>query len=180
MKKPFVLLPFLYIGIFVIFTAIFIALFQTSLFSSQHVLFYRGLVLLVVTLLVTAVVILVAGRTFVERYSQSLIAALVISLSLNLTFFVVFPVTFERSVTMYLLYSLDNGRDGVCGGLTKEVLQDKLINEYVVSRDAVAKRMDEQTIIHMVEAKNDCYKVTNQAKEFLHLSQIIKSMYNIK
>jgi hypothetical protein len=109
-----------------------------------------------------------------------MIAALVLAASMHLNVFVVFPVTFERSISMYLLTTLEKNRTTACGGLTKEQMKEGLINTFVVEKDALQKRIIEQSIINMIEGKNDCYMVTDQAVRFLHFSTFIKALYNIK
>ena len=109
-----------------------------------------------------------------------MIAALIIAFSIHLSLFVIFPVTFERSVTMYLLNTLKNNQQNICQGLTKEQMKNKLINEYVVGKDAISKRINEQTIINMINKKSSCYQLTGRGTSFLKLSETLKKIYNIK
>ena len=81
---------------------------------------------------------------------------------------------------MYLLTTLEKSITTSCGGLTKEQMKEGLINTFVVEKDALQKRIIEQSIINMIEKNEDCYTVTDQAKRFLQFSQTIKAIYNIK
>lgn len=182
MKRIQNILPHIgiYISIFVLFTIIYIGLFYSSVFGFQHVLFYRGLLYLVLTSLGIFAVILFVSIRLNYRYFESMIAALVLALSIHLNFFVVFPVTLERSISMYLLTTLEKNKITACGGLTKEQMKEGLINTFVIEKDALQKRIIEQSIINMIEKNEDCYTVTDQAKRFVQFSTFIKALYNIK
>ena len=182
MKRLKEIFPYIcaYFVVFVLFKIIYIGLFYTSIFSHQQVLFYRGLLYLVLTSLSVFAGILLVSIRLKYRYFESMIAALVLALSIHLNFFVVFPVTFERSISMYLLTTLEQNRTTACGGMTKEQMKEGLINTFIVEKDSLQKRITEQSIINMIERENDCYKVTDQAMRFLQFSQTIKAIYNIK
>jgi len=109
-----------------------------------------------------------------------MVAALIIAFSVHLSLFVIFPVTFERSVTMYLLNVLKSNQQNVCQGLTKNQMRDKLITEYVIGKDAVNKRINEQIIIDIINKKDNCYQLTTRGTNFLKLSETLKKIYNIK
>lgn len=179
MKKMIVSVIALYVGVFIIFSCVFLLLFHTALFASQHVLVYRGVGLLGVTAFIISLLAVCFGRPL-AMYWQTIVAAIIISIAMHMSMFVVFPVTFERSVTMFTLESLQSAKTNVCGGLSKKSMEEKLIQDYVIGRDAMAKRIEEQSIIHMIEKNNDCYTVTDQATRFLQFSHIVKSIYNIK
>ena len=182
MKRLKEIFPYIctYFIVFILFTVTYLGLFYTSIFSYQQVLFYRGLLYLVLTSLGVFAMILLVSIRLKYRYFESMFAALVLALSIHLNFFVVFPVTFERSISMYLLTTLEKNRITSCGGLTKEQMKEGLINTFVVEKDALQKRIIEQSIINMIGKNEDCYMVTDQAKRFLRFSQIIKTLYNIK
>jgi len=170
----------IYIGIFVLFTVVFFGLFNSSVFRFQHVFFYRGLLLLLLTCLVTSLDVFLILWWLKYRYFESMISALMLAASIHLSFFVVFPVTFERSISMYLLNTLQNNKTTSCGGLTREQMNEDFINTYVVLNAALQKRITEQSIINMIEEKNNCYAVTSQAVNLLKFFKVIRILYNIK
>ena len=110
---------------------------------------------------------------FYKKNFESIIAAIIVSTAINLSIFVVFPVTFERSVTIYLLNTLAQNQ------LTKSQLQNKLINEYVIKNKTVDKRVIEQEIIHMISDDQNYLHLTKQGINFLKFSEIIKKIYGI-
>ena len=170
----------LYIGIFILFSGIFFLLLHTPLFLSQHVLFYRGMFLLVCTWILMCIILIGCSRKKWRIYTQSFIAALMIATSIHITLFVLLPVTFDRSVTMFLLESLEHEKRNVCGGLTKSDMEQHVIDGYVMQNDAVAKRIDEQMTIDMIQKKNECYGVTPTATVFLQFSSFVKHLYGVK
>lgn len=167
-----------YLGVFVIFTAVYILFFQTNIFSFQKVLFYKGLLLLALTSALCFIGIILYAK-LVKGNFESLFAALVISFALNLTFFVVFPVTFERSVTMFILSSIDKGNmNNSCRGLTKGQIETELINKYILENRAVDKRINEQEIIKTLESKSQCVQLTKEGSNFLKFSAFISKTYH--
>ncbi len=179
MKKTLPII-IIYFVIFSVFSLIYLPLFHTSLFGGQKVIFYRGTMLLGTSFVLTLFLIAVIHSAFIKKHLESMIAALLVAFSIHLSLFVVFPVTFERSVTMYLLNTLKDNQQNTCQGLTKEQMKGKLINEYVVGKDAVNKRINEQTIIDMINKKDNCFQLTTRGTNFLELSEILKKVYNIR
>jgi len=162
-----------------IFTGFYLTLFNTNIFSSQSVLFYRGLWLLAtVTLIFISAVLFFYKK--IGASLETLIAAILVSVSINLSFFVVFPVTFERSVTMFLLNTLKTSTDNSCHGLTKSQLEKKLIEDYIIKKKAVDKRINEQSVIDFIKDKNQCIELTPKAIKFLEFSKIVGKYFKIK
>lgn len=173
----------IYLIIFISFTSFYLLSFHTSLFSSSSVFFYRGIWLLIIISFVFLLLVLFFNKKF-KLNLETLIAAILISISINLSFFVIFPVTFERSVTMFLLNTLKNNTNNSCHGLIKSELQKMLINDYIVNKKAVDKRINEQIIIDFIkeknQEKNQCYYLTPKAFNFLTFSELINKIYGIE
>jgi hypothetical protein len=105
---------------------------------------------------------------------ESLIAAVMISAAIHLSLFIVFPVTFDRSVTMFLLNALKNNQ------LSKKQLEQRLINDYIIKNKALDKRLNEQKIIDYIHEENNNISLTQKSIGFLDLSELIKRIYNVK
>lgn len=170
---------FVYLTIFILFTAIYLFSFHTPIFSFQKVLFYRGVLLLFSTFFLFGLTIYLVNRIY-KINIETLIAAIIISFSINLSLFVVLPVTFERSVTMYLLNTLKANSSNSCHGLTKIELEKKLIDDYVIRNKAIDKRINEQKIISFLKEQNDCLQLNLNALNFLKYSKIIGKIYGLK
>ena len=173
MKKIFLI----YLSVAVFFSIFYFLSFRLPLFTSQKVLFYRGVMLLALTSLIT----LIGISLYIYRYrkhAESLMAALIICFAIHLSFFVVFPVTFERSVTMFILSALHDGSGSMCNGLTKSEIQSELIDAYIMKRDAVEKRIKEQSAINMVNRKSECVTLTQKGINFLKFAGYVGKLYN--
>lgn len=168
-----------YVFIFLIFTAFLFVFFNSPIYSSQPVLFYRGLIFLFTTSIITLIVSLFFNKFIFSIGRETLIAAIIISFSLHLSFFIVFPVTFDRSVTMYLLSALkEKPSSHLCQGLSEKDLENYLINEYIVKKKAVERRLTEQAIINNVKEENNCVELTPRGVSFLKLSKLIMKIYS--
>jgi len=165
-----------YFLVFLLFTVVFLLLFRSPLFKGQTVLFYRGSFLLAVTFLLFAITPGVIRGVVKVKY-DTFFAALVMSASIHLAIFVVFPVTFDRSITMYLLNRLATSQFSTCQGLSPQQMEQLFIREYVKRDQAIARRLKEQSIIKMLEKKDSCVSLTPRGHNFLKLSEFIKQLY---
>jgi len=179
--KKFKKISLIYLTVFVSFSLFFLLLFHGPLFNNETVFFYRGLLLLTLTIFVFLPLILLTHLKLPKVDIESLIAAIVVSVAIHLSLFVVFPVTFERSITMYFLSSLQKSQpSSMCSGLTKNQVEDLLINDYIIRKKAVDKRIQEQGEINFVNVKNNCIQITPRAVDFVNFSEFVKKLYNIK
>lgn len=169
-----------YVGIFIIFTTTFLLLFQISFISIQKIFFYKGLFFLSVTSLLCLIgIIFYAEKS--RKNIESLFAALMISIAINLSIFIMFPVTFERSVTIFMLSTLEHpAPHNSCQGLTKKQMEAALINTYIVRNNAVSKRVAEQEVIKNVETKSQCLALTKSGRRFLDFSRFLSRLYNLQ
>ena len=152
---------------------------RTPLFASQKVLFYRGNMLLASTFLLLLIISLIFSKKIKISY-ESLFAALVMSASIHLALFVVFPVTFDRSVTMYLLNRLNSSHSPSCQGLAPKQMENLLIDEYVKKDQAISRRIKEQSIINTIQSNNQCVSLTDRGQKFLTFSELIKQLYALE
>jgi uncharacterized protein YacL len=170
-----------FLSIFIVFSFLYLFSFSTNLFSTQKILFYRGIYLLVVVFFINLILLFFLNKKFFQIPFELIFSFLVLSLSFHLVFFVLFPVTFDRSVTMYLLNQLEKNKSSVCQqGLTKEDLEKSLIEEYVKKDDAVGRRIFEQKETGFLEEKNQCLSVNKKGEQFLRFAQLVKKIYRIK
>lgn len=167
-----------YLLIFILYSCIFFLLLISSVFPNQQVLFYRGLTLFAISTLVTFLILFFLRKKLKNLTLETIINSIIFSLSIHLCFFVIFPVTFDRSVTMYLLNTINKNTENTC--IQKDNIQQKLINEYIIEQKAVSRRINEQSIIDFINIDNDCIQLTAKSKKFLNFSSIIKKLYQIK
>lgn len=169
-----------YVSILAVFTFLYILSFHTPLFSTQKVLFYRGLMLLATTTFITMIIVIIVKKKL-RINEETLITAILVSIALNLSFFVLFPVSIERSITVYILNTLKTG-SGVsrCQGYNRTDLEQKIINEYLIKNQALQKRIAEQSAISFIHENNSCISLSQKGQNFLSLSEIVRSWYGIK
>jgi len=158
-------------SLFLIFSLLFFLLLRLPI-SQIRVLFYRGIILLALTAVLSWPIFCFLNRKFFHLFRETITAFLILSFSLHLSFFVIFPVTFERSVTIYLLEKIACHQ---C--LAKETLNQFLINEYVLENRAVDKRIGEQEIIGFLQETDNCVKMLPRGKLFLKIVKITKKLY---
>lgn len=172
----------LYILVFIFFSGLYLCLFHTPFFKFQQVLFYRGLALLFITVLVsfTTAFLLARRNKEFKLYLESVIGAVIVSASINLALFVLLPVTFDRSVSTYLLSTLDSEATPSCRGMTKKQLEKVLIDQYIVKNKALQKRIIEQEEIGFISGTGECVSLTDRARKFLQLKQITEKLYNLR
>lgn len=170
----------LYILVFVFFTTIYLVSFHTPLFKSQEVLFYRGIALLFFTTFITLIFAMFCYLKWLKSNLESIIAAISFMFAIHLTIFILFPVTFDRSITMYILNDLNkNYKNYTCNGLTKQKLASDLINDYTIEKDAIGKRLKEQSIINFINTNKQCIQITQRGIAFIDFSQVIKKLYDL-
>ena len=169
-----------YITIFILFTIVYIFSFHSPLINSQHVLFYRGISLLLFTaLLITIISVLLKKQLSISW--ETVIAANIISALIHLSLFVTFPVTYDRAISIYLLNRLNNYPiNAECKGYSKPTLEKLFIREYVEKQQAINRRLNEQSIIKFITQDNQCIALTDKAKKFLQFSDIVKKIYGVK
>lgn len=165
--------------IFVVFTCIYLLVFHLPILADQRVLFYRGVGLLIFTFVFNLFLFLLLNKFFRFIEYQTLFAALFISFAFNLTFFVVFPVTFDRSVTMFLLNTIENEQEHNKAQMSRSDLEEKFISDYVLKNKAIERRIKEQSIIDIIEYKNNSINLTNKGFVFLKFSRIVGKLYNL-
>lgn len=175
-----------YIAIFIVFTLIYILLFSTPLLEGM-ILFYRGFALAIISGLICVAVLLVAKivmyRTadFFHLLSfERILVSSVVAASINFCFFVIVPVTLDRSVTTFLLSRMAGSACSV-NGCSAEMLKQILIDEYVTEFDAIGRRMNEQIASGNIKRLYDgSYTLTDQGERFLNFARGVSSIYNVQ
>lgn len=152
--------------------AIYIAAFAAGAGSSLTILFYRGLVLAAVAAIVTGI----AGAWLGSRMRDSSLAisAAAVSFSLNVCFLVLLPVTVDRSVTVYLLSTIERQQDG----MAPSALQQAFVGGYVEDMHAIGRRIDEQRRSGNVSVGSDGkVRLTAQGRRFMSFSRTIAWLF---
>jgi hypothetical protein len=152
---------------------IYLLLFWLGAGASITILFYRGVALALVAALVTGI----AGAWLGHRSNDSSLplAAAALSLSFNICFLVLLPVTVDRSVSVYLLSTIEQHGDG---GIAPADLQRSFIDGYVVNMGAIDRRIDEQRRSGNIAVKPDGkVELTPQGRRFMDLSRLVARLF---
>ena len=155
---------------------IFVLLFQTDLWSGVTILFYRGLLLLVVAFLLTlgaTVALSGLGRAWGLRRRDAL-GACVLSLSLNLSGFVILPVTVDRSVSVFLLGQMAAHPDESFDADRARAVFDAV---YLGTFRQMERRLSEQTASGNVAATADGYVITPQGRAFIRFAGVVARLF---
>jgi hypothetical protein len=153
--------------------AIYVLLFWAGAASSIGILFYRGLVLA----FVVAIVVALAAVFLVRRSSDSSlpIAAAALSLSFNICFLVLLPVTVDRSITVYLLSKIERQQQQ---GIDAPALERSFLADYVAGMGAIDRRVDEQKRSGNVTVGSDGkVRLTPQGRRFMALSRAVARLF---
>ena len=154
----------------------FALLFQAGLLSGLTILFYRGLALLLVAFALTlgasaALAGLLRGWSVRRRDA---LGACVLSLSLNLAFFVIFPVTVDRSISVFLLGRMAaRPEEHFTAARARAVFEDVYLGQY----RQIERRMAEQTVSGNVVRSGDGYVITAQGRAFVRLSGLVAALF---
>ena len=92
----------------------------------------------------------------------------------NVCFLTVFPVTIDRSLTTFLLEELEHRES-----MSPQALERALIDEYILRRKAIERRVEEQLITGNVTLEQDVVRLSPQGKRFLQFSRLIRRMFQL-
>lgn len=156
----------------------FLVLMNIKSIWGGEIIFFRGIKILTFTGMI--VMWLVIKLKYQTRWSyitlERLGMAVIFAWAVNLVVFVLLPVTFDRSVSMYLLKELNNQETN---SLEIKELIGKMESEYVEKGQAVQRRMDEQRLTGFVEHNGYAMKLSNTGQMFLKLASIVARLYGL-
>ncbi|WP_019831981.1 hypothetical protein [Sphingomonas sp. PR090111-T3T-6A] len=149
--------------------ALYLGLTWTPLFENVHILFYRGLLLCGLSAVLLGVFLAVAGR-WRPIEPIAIIAAAALSLSANLMFLIVLPVTIDRSISVFLLAEIDAHQ---ASPLTTRQLEAAFVQHYVHDMRQIDRRVAEQTISGTISAEDGKIRLTPRGQRFLRLARFL-------
>lgn len=153
------------------------ALFRTGLLGGAEVLFYRGLVLIGLTFALTLAAAVLAIRAWSRGgvRTRDAVSAAVLSLALNLSFFVVLPVTVDRSISVFILGEMTAHADQTYSSDDMSRLFSKV---YVGDYRQIDRRMREQLLSGNVEQAGRGYRISPRGARFIQLSKAVAWMFD--
>ena len=154
---------------------IFPLLFLLGVFQSIDILFYRGIVLLMLSLLLQFLLVFFVFKKINNLSYANIIAILSLTFGLNFGFFTLVPVALDRSISVFLLGSLAGSERA----LTKEDLSSLFDEFYMKRYSAIDRRVHEQLVSGNIEPSDGGYTLTNRGRKFIATSQLIAHVYGI-
>ena len=167
---------FAYCISFLIGTLFFIGLFHTGLFDFVKVFFYRGLLYLLISSVVVSCVMLVFGlmkRHFDVGVRDS-VAVCGMFVGITVGWFILVPVTVERSVSVYMLsYMANTGKP-----IAKERFNDVFYDNYIIEFDAFGKRFNEQLESGNMKKTEEGWVLTKNGERVVKFFNISAELFN--
>jgi hypothetical protein len=149
---------------------LFAAMFKLGILAGIPVLFYRGLVLAVLAAIATALLLAsaIARLRHPELRRRDAVSAAIVSLSLNIAFLVVVPVTVDRSISVFILGRMasENGRVH-----SADEIRRMFVDGYVLENRQVERRLQEQLLSGNLERAGDGFRISPQGLSFIQLAK---------
>ncbi len=166
----------IYALIYVVCSVMFVALFHTGILKDMGVLMYRGIVFIVITGAIAAIVMGVIRKFWGFITVRDIIMMFVIFCCVNMVFLTLIPVTVERSVSVFMLSYMDENSDQT---FTQESVGEVFTSKYVEDYGAFEKRFDEQVVTGTIEENPDgSYTITERGRFIVKLFRTIAEWFD--
>ncbi|HEX7875911.1 MAG TPA: hypothetical protein VF489_04920 [Sphingobium sp.] len=162
MLRTLVELAFSYLAALVGGFLLYLLLIRSPLLNGLDILFYRGIAIAALTAVLMGIAGLVALR-WVRIALPTLVGAIALSLAFNLCFLITFPVTFDRSITMFLLARIEQND----GKLDAPMLEQVYVREYLGDMRQIDRRVAEQLLSGNVRMEQNRIHITAQGRRLL-------------
>lgn len=156
------------IKMFLSLTITFIFLLQFDAIRVTSIYFFDGVYLLIIASIINYLI-------FRNKMKNVLILVITV-FSMNFGFFVLFPVSYERSVSVELLTNLSN--ESINSELTKDDIRNEII-KITSTEEFTDKRIEEQLYTGYIEKTDNGYTISQTIKNFLSLKNFISTIFNI-
>lgn len=166
----------LYVATLVIGFLVFVALFKASVLGGITVLFFRGLILSAFAFLGTFGLAVAA----LSRWKSSglggrdAFSAAIFSLSFNICFLVVVPVTVDRSISVFVLGEMNATPDHL---YSADEMSRLFTTVYVGTYHQIERRLREQAITGNVEAIGDRYRISAQGRLSIATARVVVGLF---
>ncbi|WP_443970359.1 hypothetical protein [Sphingobium sp. CR28] len=153
---------------------LFVAFQKLPLFSGVTVLFYRGILTGLCAVFVLGLMIAVVAKRFRIDLSTA-VGAVIASLSLNICFLVLLPVTVDRSISVFLLARIEQ-QDG---RLTAPALDRLFRDAYLTDLRQIDRRVSEQILSGNISVDATGHiRMTPRGRAFLAFSRYVAAGFD--
>ncbi len=173
MKQSLGLLALLIIAVLLGF-GIYLGVTWTPLFRGVDILFYRGLVLCGVSAVLLGLLLAAASRYLTTMEPATIVAAVAVSLSFNLMFLIVLPVTIDRSISVFLLAEIE-ARQASSPNTTQ--LEKAFVEHYVHDMRQIDRRVHEQALSGNITVNKGKIQLTPRGRRFLDLARVLARLF---
>lgn len=166
----------IYIVIYLVCSAMFVALFHTGLLKGMNVLMYRGIAFIVLTGIVSAIVMGIVRKFWKFVTIRDIIMMFVIFCCVNTVLFTLVPVTVERSVSVFMLSYMDENSDKT---FTQDSVGEIFTTKYVYDYGAFEKRFNEQVVTGTIEKNSDgTYSITDRGRFIVKIFRTLAEWFD--
>lgn len=162
----------------VLSTVIFVILFHTPLLKNIGVFFYRGCFLLLISGILSVVICCIGRRLFqrLELDVKDSVCVFFIFTGITLGWFILIPVTVERSISVYMLSYMDeNDKEGI----TSEEFGNIFFEKYIMDYGAFDKRFMEQIESGNIEQDGKKgYVITDSGRMIVSLFRLCANVFD--
>jgi hypothetical protein len=155
---------------------LFAMLLRSGAFVAIDVLFYRGLAALVVSGLLLLGTLWALLRPLPERLgltARDTWGAAIVALSLLLVVFVLGPVTFDRSISIFLLSQFE-----LAGApLSEQSARDIFLHTYIDDWDQIGRRLREQEISGNLVRTPQGFMLTAQGRLLMETARVFSRIF---
>ncbi|MBQ2204613.1 MAG: hypothetical protein II411_01805 [Lachnospiraceae bacterium] len=137
---------------------------------------YRGIKFIVISAVLNIILSIIIKRMlFKELNGFDMFSIVVFYMSVTMVFFILVPVTVERSVSVYMLSYADESDTN----FTKSDIENSFIDIYLKDFGAFDKRFDEQIETGTIEKVNDNeYRLNDRGRFIVRLFRFIANVFN--
>lgn len=178
--KNMLILFFIYCAGVVFGTALFVTLFRLNIFNELDYVFYRAIVLLLLSCATMAAALFIIKINTRLKYIityRDLVIFVLILFSLNFNFYIMIPFNVSRSNSVLLIGYLEKN-DGV--PKTEDDITKFMIEKYFGEYKAVSLRLKEQMALGNIQATKNGYIVTESGKKYMEILKKISDIYKVK
>ena len=166
----------IYALIYIVCSAMFVGLFHTGLLNGMEVLMYRGIVFIIITGIIAAVIMGIVRKFWKFVTVRDIIMMFCIFCCVNTVLFTLIPVTVERSVSVFMLSYMEENSDQT---FTQESVGEVFTQKYVEEYGAFEKRFNEQIVTGtIVENPDGTYSITEKGKFIVNMFRTVAKWFD--
>jgi hypothetical protein len=149
-------------------------IFMGDLLTAFRILFYRGLAAIAISAVAAFFILNMARRIWRRWLLRDVISATLCASGLTVCFFVVLPVTVDRSVTVFILGQMAARPNYP---FTAEEMQKIFIRQYLGEHRQIERRLQEQSASGNLTRTNSGYQISLQGAKFIRLAHFISEIF---